>query len=425
MENENVRFLAHDALRSKERLCVPPAKLKVPKPTLVQAKSGLWMVSYTCPIKGYTKKYSTGTRDRKEAEARRKVIELEITSPVRGTAYTVGELLTAYMVERAGENVDNIDHALAPLRDYFAAFKADQLNDRTWTAYRKWRTAQQVKSALAKNVKFKTRYVADSTAVKELNIMRAAVNWGGRNGWRGLENVRIHIKNAPQTARHDWLTREEAKALIKACVEPHTCLFVRLALATGARMSAVLGLTWDNITWPSGRNVPHDASDLLAVNVVEHPETQTIDYDMKEMHVRDAEVTFDLAMAAGLRIDLGRGRGNKRRGTGVIAPNNTPLYDALLEAYNRRRSEHVIEWRAGGIDKITLTAAYRRAGLAHKKQKNHILKHTCCSWLIQDGESLERIAALIGTSPQTIWKHYGHLSVQHLETVGASLTVHA
>jgi site-specific recombinase XerC len=130
---------------------------------------------------------------------------------------------------------------------------------------------------------------------------------------------------------------------------------------------------------------------------------------------------FDLNLAAPMSFDFGRGRGNKRRGLGLVSPTNVALYDALVQANQRRKTAYLIEYRGKKVNKVDLTDAYRRAGI--KGATQHTLKHTCCSWLFQAGQSYANIAKLVGTSARTIEKHYGHLSPAHLATVGDVLTV--
>jgi integrase len=105
---------------------------------------------------------------------------------------------------------------------------------------------------------------------KELNVLRGAFSWARRNGWKGLENVAVHLEDQPDYAVQEYLTRDEARRLIEACIEPHTRLFVRIALATGARMSAILELTWDRVYWPVVGN-QEPAPDNKALWAVELP----------------------------------------------------------------------------------------------------------------------------------------------------------
>ena len=139
---------------------------------------------------------------------------------------------------------------------------------------------------------------------------------------------------------------------------------------------------------------------------------------------RDVDFDFELRPdVSPLRLDLGRGRGNKRRGTGAIPRSNSRLYLALKRAWEERHRscDHVVSYRGKGLTKINLEAAYRRAGLMHYRRRNHLLKHTTCSLLVQAGRTVEEVAKLIGTRAETIRKHYGHLSPEHMETAGAVL----
>lgn len=239
--------------------------------------------------------------------------------------------------------------------------------------------------------------------------MRGVISWGRRNGWHGLEHIKVHTPNSSTRAVQEYLTRDEATRLVDACVELHQRLFVRLALATGARMSAVLELKWSDITWPVGHREPAtNGRALIAVNERPCPFTETI---------------FDLRMKEAMRINMGQGRGNKRRGTGVIGPSNVALYIDLKEAHDNRKSDYVIEHKGKPLKTISLKAAYERAGLGHFKRQQHLLKHTCCSWLVQDGQSFESVAKLVGTRAAVIETHYGHLSPQHMATVGDTLSV--
>lgn len=264
--------------------------------------------------------------------------------------------------------------------------------------------------------------MSDATAVRELNALRGAISWGQRNGWKGLEGITVHLPNSSSVVRFRHLSRAEVGRLLKACIEPHTRLFVRIAIATGARMSAILELGWDDVTWPvtAKGNEPIDTADLVATNIVDVPDIEWKDPKTGVWHVREG-YDFDLEMAGPLSFDFGGGRGNKRRGPGTIGLTNVPLYEELAAAYKRRKSEYVIEWRGKKVSKVDLTDAYRRAHITGATQ--HTLKHTCCSWLVQAGISYERIAKLVGTSAKTIEKHYGHLNPEHLATIGNVLTV--
>lgn len=358
------------------------------------------------------------------AESRVPAIVAQIRNPAAPANYTLGEMIDAYLADRLKE-----DHSKSFLttwkapRDYFSSFNPSQLNDAAFRGYREWRTSQTVNHAGARAAKVeKPKHVADATAVRELNALRGAISWAKRNGWKGLEGVTVHVPQSGTNVRHRFLTRSEATRLLAACIEPHTALFVRISIATGARMSAVLGLTWDDITFPATPNggIPKETVDLVAVNVRDDPLIEWRDPKTGELHWTGGR-DFEFEMAAPMTLSLGQGRGNKRRGLGVIGPTNTALYDALVGAFKKRTSSHVVSWRGKKIGKVDLSDAYRRAGITGATQ--HTLKHTCISWLVQSGQSYEMIGKLVGTSPKTIERHYGHLSPVHLATVGNVLTL--
>ena len=85
--------------------------------------------------------------------------------------------------------------------------------------------------------------------------------------------------------------------------------------------------------------------------------------------------------------------------------------------------EDVIEYNGRNLGNLSLRKAYSRAGLDQFTRHQHILKHTCCSWLVQAGQSYEAVANLVGTRAQIIERHYGHQSPEHLATIGNTLTI--
>ena len=404
-------------------LAVGRRKLTTPAFRLNKDRRGNFEVTWTDPATGKTRRRACHTRDRAKALLVQPRIEAEVLHPAPATSYTIGELIDAYIEDRTQlEHSRTFAHNFTHIRAFFGSYLPPQLNDAAFRGYRKQRTQQTVANAGALASKSKPKFVADSTAVRELNALRGAIGWGKRNHWKGLENVIVHTPNSTPNVRRRYLTRVEAERLLKACIELHTALFVRLSLATGARMSAVLGLMWDDVSFPRTAKgiVPSDEVDLVAINIRDEPTTYWTNAKTGEVHCLGG-YDFDLNLAAPMSFDLGQGRGNKRRGLGLVSPTNVKLYDALVCAYKRRKSPYVIEYRGKKVNKVDLTDAYRRAGITGATQ--HTLKHTCCSWLVQAGQSYESIAKLVGTSAKTIEKHYGHLSPAHLATVADALTV--
>ena len=399
-----------------------PKKL-VPTLSLVcDKKSGIFHATYTCPDGGYTKKVTTGERDEKRARAKLPAISAKVMAGKRpgGSDLTVGDLLTAYDRDRA-KGAKSTGYHVNTLTAYFGGFTVSELrSDAAIKGYRSWRTGQSNVNAAPKAEK---KLVSDSTACKELNVLRAALAYGHRNGWEGLDTrLPLHIPNVPTSSRQTYLTQEQARKLLAACVEPHTALFVRVALATGARMSAILELTWADVTWPSGGKAP-SLSDFDAKDFVDTGDfVESTDGKSSRSGGWDFAIDED-NLQGGLRVELGQGRGNKKRGIGVITKTNTKLYKALAAAFERKTCPYIIEWHGKNIGKINLEPAYKRAGLTGFVRRQHLLKHTCCSWMVQGGVSYEKIAKVVGTDAKTIEKVYGHLSPEHLETIGDLLNV--
>ncbi|MEM8974925.1 MAG: tyrosine-type recombinase/integrase [Pseudomonadota bacterium] len=386
---------------------MPRKKLTKPNYRLSFVKAtGKWAVSWTDAATGKTKRKTTGEADYAAAALVMPQIVRDIESP-RNSAYTLGNLLDAYERDHVtGKSKTSTEYALRPLRQFFAAYAPDQLCDAVWNDYRKWRTAQKINNATP----VKNKAVSDATAVRELRTMNAALNYGKRNRWAGMGNVQVWITDTPDNVREDYLERDEVLALLKACTELHQRLYIRISLATAARMSAVLQLTFDKVTWPK---------DFEAVGYSERPYI----YDEKT-GASTGGPDFGLEMATPLRFDLGRGRGNKRRGSGSIHYSNMALLDDLEDAYaltGRNDAAHVIQYKGKPVKTMDLADVYRRAGLSHKRAQNHILKHTAITYLVQAGESFEDISKLTGTSVQIIERVYGHHSPKLLARVGSVL----
>jgi integrase len=169
-----------------------------------------------------------------------------------------------------------------------------------------------------------------------------------------------------------WLTRvrdEQGDALaverLYWAVLPkkyrHLNLFIRLALGTGARHRAILGLTWDRIDFQTG----------------------VIDF-------RDPTTAET----------------NKRR---PRAPVNDQLLRLLKAARNVKKGKYVIWHRGGQLKSVRpgFVWAIKRAGLPATITP-HILKHTYITWLLRDGASIWDVAGLTNTTAKTIEAVYGH-----------------
>ena len=179
---------------------------------------------------------------------------------------------------------------------------------------------------------------------------------------------------ANRPPRDKWLSRAEAKRLLIACRTPHLRLWCLIALITGRRKSAILGLTWDRA----------------------HLHLGTLDFD-----------------------DPGRVLTKKRRGA-IAIPRK--LVAALRDAEMLAVTPYVIEYRGKRLDDIErgFGIAVARAGLPDWLTP-HVLKHTAISWLAENWE-VDKIADYTDTHPDTVRRIYRKVNGERLRDMGEDLS---
>ncbi|MBF0169081.1 MAG: site-specific integrase [Alphaproteobacteria bacterium] len=221
--------------------------------------------------------------------------------------------------------------------------------------------------------------ITDSTPRRELAVLGAAVNWCVAEG-RLVRPVPVWRPDKPE-ARDRWLTRGEVARLLWATRKldrsgGYLALFVRMAVYTGQRKEAILGLQWQ----------PN---------------------------------------LAGGHVDLERGQidfrkpGNQsdKRRSAIPIP---PRLRIALTAARTRTSQYVIEYRrpnaterAAGIQAIPVgdvkKALARAADLAGVPGVTaHVFRHTAVTWLVQGGVPLWEVAQFVRLTPEMIKTVYGH-----------------
>jgi integrase len=308
---------------------------------------------------------TTGTGDRRQADQifARWLLDQEdqkrglSISPRYPAEARIADILVAYAKNRESEiifperNLYAIKRLLAWWRDRFV----DAVRPVVCEAYRDARIKQGVKLA---------------TVTKELSVLRAALRWGERNGYLvSAPYVKVPPK---QDGKDRWLTRNEAARLLRAArKEPksrlHLPLFILIGLYTGARSEAILSLKW----FPQ--------VDL---------ERGVIDFNPP-----------------------GRVRTKKGR---AIVPIPRRLRWFLEKAQARASSPYVLSFRGAPIKRIkhSFTNACERAGLDDVTP--HTLRHTCGTWLAQQGVDLFQVGGWLGHSDPRTTKLYAHHHPNHL-----------
>ena len=208
---------------------------------------------------------------------------------------------------------------------------------------------------------------APSTVKTELEALRACLRWHyGRE-------APIITAPAPSKPRDRFLTRQEADELLKHIDTPHVRLFVVVALVTGARMGAILDLTWDRVDFSHG----------------------TIDFR-----------------------PVGKNVTNKRR---TVVPMNRRAREALEQARKAALTHNVIEYGGKPVASVrkAVAAAARRAKVPCSP---HVFRHTAGVWMAQADVPMQKIAQYLGhTSTRVTESVYARYSPRFMADAAAAL----
>lgn len=194
--------------------------------------------------------------------------------------------------------------------------------------------------------------------------------------WINDSPMRNVSRPTEQKGRIRFLSDEERTRLLQACKEsnqPFLYAIVVLALATGARKSEIMGLTWDNVDLKRG----------LATL------TDTKNGDTRAAHLTGHALAVVKNMAKIRRID------SKLLFPSQIYPHKPVYFRAAWEA----------ALKTAEIDNFHF----------------HDLRHTCASYLAMNGASLAEIAEILGHKTLAMVKRYAHLSDGHVSNVVASM----
>jgi integrase len=264
----------------------------------------------------------------------------------------VGRIVGAYIADREAEGITSSSRQ----RDAWKAMRG------FWDDVDPYLIDREMAQAYAKQ-----RGMAHATVRYELGMLSVALRWA-------LE--REFIRKAPTIWRPEpperkvrHLTRAEFEKWFAEVKAPHARLYVELGLATMARPTAILELTWDRVDFDRG----------------------TVDLNPR-----------------------GRRQTRKRR---PVVPLNDEALAALKEAFKARQSNFVVE-RGGeqiGSIKKAFQAASARAGI---HVTPYTLRHTGAVWAAEAGVSMAELAQFMGhDDSSTTEKHYARFSPGHLRRV--------
>lgn len=337
---------------------------------------------------------STGFRAPEEEGEAKKVLAAYMDGVERGhipAAPTIGQLLEAYCKARTANRKRQAAKLAfnrarnAEQSPEVAKARADEaeaaIKDAGTEQYIARHLTQHIGSVLTTNIKAATirNYIAgrqdepnhnrhqpvqDSTLKRELHVLRAALFWAwgesNEEWFPGLTSCpTFEIPVSEGRPRSRYLTREQAQMLLDACDTPHVKLFIKLALGTAARKSAIENLRWENVDFERG---------IIDFGVVDHKKRRPI-----------AKITDD-------------------------------FLPELRAAYEARTTDYVLEWRkqrAGDVKK-SIERLGQKCGFPWLTA--HVLKHTKISWMVAEGIGYDRIADVTQTSVRMIRDQYSHIA---------------
>lgn len=267
--------------------------------------------------------------------------------------------------------MDRLKDASGALKESLGHFRIDQITQARWDAYAKNRkTRPRGKNDPAKH---KPEPVSPGTLRREFNVLRAAL----RRAWKdGLLKLPPVLEPPADSAPRDqYLTKEEARKLVAACVTPHVKVFLSLAIYTGARKASILSLTWDRVNFDLG----------------------TVDFQEPRRPIT-----------------------KKRR---AIVPMNSQLRAILEEANKVKTCDFVVEYGGGSVLKglrWSFKRLCKRAGLSWEPKPHH-LKHSAVSWLAMAHVPIDQAADLVATDASTLRRVYRKFDPTYLRGVAAAL----
>lgn len=302
-------------------------------------------------VNGQTERFSLRTADLHEAKRR---LADHAAAPI---GETVAEIVEAYLLDKDKTAIRAVDlrGSWKQAKPTFGHLRPDQITREVCRAYRDERYGKGRKPA---------------TVRKELEVVRAGLNFFKK----GTQSVFELPSQPPPKDR--FLDKDEARRLMKASRRfSHIRAFVALSLATGARQTALLDLTWDRVDFRR-RTI------TLALNDAQDDQ-------------------------------------RKKRAT---IPMTGRAYRYLRVLKAAAQSNYVIEWGGKRVLSVKkgFAAAAERAGL--EDITPHILRHTAASWMAEADVPMFDISRYLGHSDTRITeRRYAKLSPSHLKRAAKAL----
>jgi integrase len=318
--------------------------------------NGRYVVSWW--VDGIRRRHRLKALDAKSAE--REAIDVVRREVIKAPQTTVGDLWEAYLAEKDGRRAAAaMLHEWKAVGPHFGHLRPDQITTDLCRAY----TASRRKTT----VRGKVTGVHDGTIWTELGRLRTVLRWALGERAPKIERP---AKPAP---KERFLTDKEILRLLDAPAPLHIKTAIHLMLSTGARVGAVLDLTWDRVDFDAG----------------------VVDFRLPDSSTR-------------------KGR--------AVVPMHPTLRAALQTARDAARTDHVIEWLDKPVANIKtgFYATVKAAGLSGISP--HVLRHTAGVRMAAAGRPMSRISQYLGHSNTSITERvYARYAPDHLREEAASL----
>lgn len=314
---------------------------------------GRWYIQWS--EAGRTRQLSTGTDDSGEAQTaladfiHEQQRAKRPSGPSDPGQFPITDALALYGEEHAPQAADpaRIGYAISALLPFWSDRMVGDITRETCRAYSRYRSK------------------APGTIRRELATLRAAINYAKDEG-RLTFTPTVHLPPKPE-GKDRWLRRSEAAALLNAArnghpsTRPYLPLFILIALYTGARKGAILSLRWPQVDLVSER-----------INFNEAGRTRT-SKGRAHLPIPKRLLTF---------LRLARKRGSD---LGFVLHRDGERLDNMKRAFNSACAD-------AGLDDVT----------------PHTLRHTCGTWLAQQGVPLDKIGGWLGHSDARTTQLYAH-----------------
>jgi len=157
-------------------------------------------------------------------------------STINKKVATVGDAVHKYLSQHIGHTAIDTQRAEIAWKNmaiYLRSVLVSELNGHTISSY------------------MTNRKASAGTINRELGVLSAAIRWCYAQGYTDKLVLVPRLPSPPPRQR--WLSKQECDRLLAAARPyPHVWAFIAMALLTGQRKEAILGLTKDRVFWEEG-----------------------------------------------------------------------------------------------------------------------------------------------------------------------------